>query len=114
MRRTGTGPRFGPLEEEEAERLVQLAILEDLPRGDVTTDTLIPAGIRARAAFVPRQDGVVCGIPVVEKLFSHLEPRIVCRPAAADGAPIRAGEPFLAVEGPARAILSGERSALNF
>src|SRR5687767_9820470 len=105
-------PRFGPLEEEEAERLAHLAIEEDIPEEDVTSASLIPAGAHVRGAFVPRTRAVVCGIPVVIKLFSHLERGIACRALRRDGEEAEPGQAILEVEGPARPILAGERSAL--
>jgi nicotinate-nucleotide pyrophosphorylase (carboxylating) len=105
---------FGRAEEEEAERLIRLALAEDLPEGDVTSEALIPPGARARGAFVPREPGVVCGLPVVVKVFSVLDPRIAARAVAADGSEVKPGERLLTLEGPARAILGGERTALNF
>jgi nicotinate-nucleotide pyrophosphorylase (carboxylating) len=106
--------KFARSEEEAAERLIRMALAEDLPEGDVTSESLIPPGVSVRAAFVPRQAGVLCGIPVVLKLFTILDPRVRCRPLATDGEEARAGSAFLEVVGPARAILAGERSALNF
>jgi len=107
-------PTFGPAEAEEAQRLVRMALSEDLPEGDVTSEALIPPGARARGAFVPREPGVVCGLPVVAQVYSALDSGIVLRALVADGSEVKPGERLLTLEGPARAVLMGERTALNF
>jgi nicotinate-nucleotide pyrophosphorylase (carboxylating) len=107
-------PVFGPAEEAEADQLVRLALAEDLPGPDVTSEALIPPGARARGAFVPRGPGVVCGLPVVLKVFSALDARISARALVSDGREVEAGERLLELDGPARGILAGERTALNF
>ncbi|MGH9363398.1 MAG: nicotinate-nucleotide diphosphorylase, partial [Thermoanaerobaculia bacterium] len=105
---------FGPEEEAEADRLIRIALAEDLPAGDVTSESLIPGRARVRAAFVPREAGPVAGIPVAVRLFAALDRRIEVGPAARDGAGVEAGREILEVAGPALPILAGERAALNF
>ncbi len=106
--------KFGPPEAEEADRLIGLALAEDLSGGDVTSEALIPPGVRVRGAFAARSRGVICGIPVVERLFAKIDPTIALKALQADGDEARAGVPFLEMSGPARSILAGERTALNF
>ncbi len=105
----------------EAERaLVRLAIAEDLPSGDATSEAIVPADLLARAAVVAREPAVVAGLDVARAVFAEVEPRLAARAARADGSRVAdgdrvaAGDQVLAIEGPARGILAAERTALNF
>jgi nicotinate-nucleotide pyrophosphorylase (carboxylating) len=94
---------------------VRRALDEDLGRaGDVTSIATIPAEVQANAVLVARQDGVIAGLPLAVATFKMLSPDIVIHPHAHDGAVVAAGINLLTISGPARAILSGERTALNF
>lgn len=104
-----------------AERaLLRLAIAEDLPEGDATSDALVPPEMVARAVVVAREAAVIAGLEVARAAFAEVEPRVVARSARADGSPladgarVAAGESVMAIEGPARGILAAERTALNF
>jgi nicotinate-nucleotide pyrophosphorylase (carboxylating) len=92
----------------------QRALAEDLGAGDVTTNAVIPAGARARASIVARERCVVAGIPIARRVFELLDPDVTFRPGPADGDRLESGKVVLAFEGKARAILSGERVALNY
>lgn len=97
------------------EPLVRAALLEDLGRaGDLTTDAIIPAGARAEPALVARQPGVVAGLDLARLSFELIDPTIELRIAKPDGAKIGPGETIARVHGPARGILTAERTALNF
>ncbi|HET9147976.1 MAG TPA: carboxylating nicotinate-nucleotide diphosphorylase [Acetobacteraceae bacterium] len=106
---------LSPLPRIMIEPLVRAALLEDLGRaGDITTDAVIPADARARAAFVSREDGVVAGLDCAAIAFSLLDPGLMLDVSIPDGGRVRPGSVIARLEGPARAILSGERVALNF
>lgn len=105
---------FGPLEWEEAMRLINLALAEDLPGPDVTSESLIPPDARIRGALVPRQEGVLCGGPVIVALFETLDRRVSVQALRGEGDRVNAGEQVLEISGPALPVLSGERTALNF
>ncbi len=96
------------------DRVVEAALAEDLPWGDPTTDNLIPAGVRARAEAVVKAEGVIAGLPVFERVFCRLDPRVRVELYCHDGAAVRPGDVVALVEGPARSILRAERVALNF
>lgn len=105
----------GPLPDLMVEPIVRAALLEDLGRGgDLTTDLLISEGQTGRVALVVRETGTVAGIGVAALAFRLLDARVTCQPTTQDGAAVAAGDTVLRVEGPARAILSAERVALNF
>jgi nicotinate-nucleotide pyrophosphorylase (carboxylating) len=98
----------------ELRRIVDTALTEDLGWGDVTTDNLVPADAAARAAVVYRTPGVVCGIPVLTRVFESIDPRISVDVLVAEGRRVEKGAVVAMVRGAARAILKGERVALNF
>lgn len=94
--------------------LVARALAEDLGGGDVTTSAILDAGARLEAVLEARQELVVCGGAVVEAVFRAVDPEIRVDRAREDGARVRAGEALVRVAGPARGVLAGERTALNF
>jgi len=97
------------------EPLVRAALLEDLGRGgDLTTDLLIPEDRTAEARLVAREAGTVAGLAVVALTFHLMDARVLCHSAVRDGTTVEAGTVALRVAGPARALLSAERVALNF
>jgi nicotinate-nucleotide pyrophosphorylase (carboxylating) len=97
------------------ERAVLAALDEDLSTaGDITTDAIIPADATATAAIVARQAGVVAGLDLAEAAFKALDPDIRFTRIVADGGGVAAGGKIATVAGKTRAILSAERTALNF
>jgi nicotinate-nucleotide pyrophosphorylase (carboxylating) len=97
------------------EDVVRAALREDLGRaGDLTTDALVPDGSTAAATIVARQGGTIAGIAVAASAFRLLDSTVEVEAALGDGALVDAGGDIVRVTGPARAILSGERTALNF
>jgi nicotinate-nucleotide pyrophosphorylase (carboxylating) len=94
--------------------LVRRALLEDLGgAGDVTTDAIVPAHVEAAAALVARAPGRVAGLDAALHAFRLLDARVQAEVRRADGEDAAAGETLARVRGPARALLSGERVALN-
>jgi len=103
---------LNPLLVEDA---VRAALLEDLGRaGDITTNATIPAMKQARAVIAARQPGIVAGLDLAKAAFRLLDPALGFDARIADGAAITPGAILAAIEGPARALLSAERVALNF
>jgi nicotinate-nucleotide pyrophosphorylase (carboxylating) len=103
-----------PLAAIEREAIVRAALEEDRAYNDVTTLALVSAGLRARAVLVARSAGVIAGLPLIDTAFRLLDPAVTLRALAHDGAQVSTNEPVLEIEGHARALLSGERVALNF
>jgi nicotinate-nucleotide pyrophosphorylase (carboxylating) len=93
---------------------VRLAIEEDRRGGDLTSESAISAGTRARARLVAKQAGVLAGLPVFERCFELCDPQASFRAEVADGARVAPGTQLASVEGDARALLLAERTALNF
>ncbi|HZS29886.1 MAG TPA: carboxylating nicotinate-nucleotide diphosphorylase [Gaiellaceae bacterium] len=95
-------------------RVVAAALAEDLGSGDATTQALVPEDARCRAELLLEEPGVVCGVPVVDAVFRALDPAVTLEPKLEEGATVADVPVVLAeIAGPARAILSGERVALN-
>lgn len=97
------------------DRAVASALDEDLGRaGDITTLATIPASARARAVIAARESGVIAGSDLAIAAFRRLDQSIRFDTHVADGVSVLKGDVALAIEGPAHAILSAERTALNF
>ncbi|HET9719367.1 MAG TPA: carboxylating nicotinate-nucleotide diphosphorylase [Solirubrobacteraceae bacterium] len=92
---------------------VEQALAEDIGTGDVTTAATVPAEVRARARITQKAPGVVFGLDVAEDVFRRLDPEITLTRQTPEGVWRERG-PVLDIEGRARAILTGERTALNF
>ena len=97
------------------EPTVRAALLEDLGRaGDITTDAVIPADVRAETALVARQPGVVAGLDFALTAFRLIDPAITATVDRPDGTRLSPGDRIATIGGPARGILTAERTALNF
>ena len=93
---------------------IRRALAEDIGSGDVTTDTIVPADASLRGRIVAKLDGVVAGLEVARQVMLALSERIQFVASMADGANVTRGTVLADVEGSARALLTGERTALNF
>src|SRR6185312_7579058 len=94
---------------------VRAALLEDLGRaGDLTTDAIVPVGARAETALMARQPGVVAGLDYALTAFRLMDPAIEALVERADGTRLQRGDLIAIIRGPARGILTAERTALNF
>ncbi len=97
------------------EPLVRAALLEDLGRaGDITTQAVVPATARSRLALVARQRGVLAGLELARLAFTLMDPALRWEPLLDDGARLAPGTVIATLEGSAGAILTAERTALNF
>jgi len=97
----------------EIEANARRALSEDIGSGDITAQ-LIPAERLAQARVITRDAAVICGSAWVDAVFRQLDPRVAVHWQVADGERVAPNQPLFNLEGPARALLSGERSALNF
>ena len=96
------------------ERLIDLALAEDLGSGDVTSLALLAPGAKAVGVFLARAEGVVFGLDVARAVFQRLESSVCFENKVDDGARVSEGKGLASVKGTARAVLAGERTALNF
>ncbi|MGZ3498739.1 MAG: carboxylating nicotinate-nucleotide diphosphorylase [Vulcanimicrobiaceae bacterium] len=96
------------------EPIVRTALLEDIGHGaDLTTDSIVPPGKRASAQFVARKGGVIAGIDAAKTTFLQLDPAAEFEVTVDDGNFAQPGQPIATVRCSARALLTGERTALN-
>lgn len=111
------GMRRGPVLDPdlpEIRDLVRAALAEDIGPGDVTSNALIPENLAAVGTFVAKGDGIVAGLPLLRPLFARIDPDAFVKIFAADGDAVRKGARLAEVHASARALLAGERTALNF
>jgi nicotinate-nucleotide pyrophosphorylase (carboxylating) len=93
---------------------VRLALAEDAARSDHTTRAVVAEDAVGSGSIIFKEEGVLCGMPFVDAVFAELDERVVVKHWFEEGADIGAGSVVATVRGPVRAVLSGERTALNF
>ena len=102
------------LTQADIDRVVAAALAEDVGDGDRTSEALVPADARCRAQLLLEEPGVVCGVPIAAAVFRALDPSVRVEALVDEGASVTEPPAVLAeIEGPARAVLTGERVALN-
>lgn len=99
---------------QEISDCIRRALAEDIGTGDVTTNSIVPAQATLRGRIIAKQDGVVAGLKVAEAVWHELDPRISFSQKQRDGSVVENRTELVEVAGPARALLTGERTALNF
>ncbi len=110
----GSGPAVSPELEREIARLVAEALAEDVGSGDATTASTLPENASCAATILSRKPGVISGLAVGEAVYAACEGELQTTRRVVDGDSVEAGAALLAINGAARAILVGERVALNF
>lgn len=96
------------------EHLIDLALEEDAGLGDITSRAIFSEKHRSRAVIDARQDLVLCGLEVAARVFTRVDPALRTKLLARDGDRVKKGVVVLRVEGPTAALLTAERTALNF
>lgn len=102
-----------PLDTIGMNKFILSALSEDIGTGDITTMSCVPEDAGSRGAFIAKDNGVVCGVGLLAKVFSILDPRVRVVPKIQDGETVKTGDIIARIEGPSRSILTGERTALN-
>ena len=97
-----------------AKKLIALALKEDVGDGDITTNNIVPSEVRRKAKIIAKEDGVVAGLIVAKMVFEKLDPDLVWTEVVHNGDRIKKGDVLAQFEGTYRALLTGERTALNF
>src|SRR5215831_1164217 len=98
---------------ESLDRVVAVALAEDLGDGDLTTDGVVPADARCAAELLVKEQGVLCGVTAAARVFQTLDPHVTVQALVEEGARLTGRTRVARLEGHARAILTGERTALN-
>lgn len=96
------------------DELIMTALKEDMPLGDITTDNTIKEGTKAKAVLIARQDAIIAGVDIFERVFKLLDANTTFTRHVQDGGQVYNGTVFLEFEGEASILLKGERTALNF
>lgn len=98
----------------EFDAIIEAALREDMPDGDITSESVIPAGAVSEAVFLAKEDGVLAGLAVARRVFEKIDPSVEFFEKLQDGATFRKSDILARVKGPTIALLKGERTALNF
>ncbi len=96
------------------DRLIELALDEDLGSGDLTTDALLGDDDPGWAEIVAKEELILCGLRIVERVFARIDARVACRSDCREGDRVDFGRTVMRLEGPLKSLLHGERTALNF
>jgi nicotinate-nucleotide pyrophosphorylase (carboxylating) len=97
-----------------AELLFNMAYAEDIGDGDITTNNLVPPGSNKTAILIAKEEGVIAGLPVAEMVFKKFDTNIEWNEKLPDGSKVKPGDIIVEFKGNYRALLTGERKALNF
>ncbi|MET8354143.1 carboxylating nicotinate-nucleotide diphosphorylase [Micromonospora sp. NPDC005206] len=113
---TSTTPAYGPpnFPTASGEDAVRRALAEDATADDMTTRWSVPRGTWAQARIITREAGILAGLPVVTEVYRQVDPDVTVTTAVDEMASVRAGDVLVRLDGPARSIITGERTALNF
>lgn len=98
----------------EAFALIDAALAEDVGEGDFSSLWTVPAGRRAKAVIVAKAEGVLAGVEVAYEVFRRVDPSVEITVYASEGGVVRPRDPVMEILGPARSLLTAERTALNF
>jgi nicotinate-nucleotide pyrophosphorylase (carboxylating) len=99
---------------EAIDPIIDFALQEDIGTGDITTNTVIPGDSVTHASMTAKADGIIAGLPVAERVFRKLNADIEWKPTVEEGSFVKKGELLVEIKGSFRALLTGERLALNF
>jgi nicotinate-nucleotide pyrophosphorylase (carboxylating) len=98
----------------EFDAIIDAALREDMPEGDITSESVIPAGALSEAVFLAKEDGVLAGLTVARRVFEKIDPSVEFVERTKDGAAFKKTDILARLKGPTVALLKGERTALNF
>src|SRR5262245_30817229 len=99
---------------EQVQQLISMALAEDSGAGDITAQCFVPAERQARAEIRAKESGIIAGTEAAEAVFLSHEPKLKTAVLRGDGSRVDRGDVVMTIAGPARAILTAERTALNF
>jgi nicotinate-nucleotide pyrophosphorylase (carboxylating) len=98
----------------EIDAIIRAALKEDLPRGDITSESIVPRRSAAKAVFLAKQKGVLAGIDIAGRVFHKIDGRVAFKKFFRDGQSFKPSDVLAEVEGNSISLLKGERTALNF
>lgn len=97
----------------DIDRIIINALREDIPSGDITTDNIIDETSQSEAVLISKDEGVIAGLDVAKKVFLMLDDQVVFEKMVEDGQTVKRGDIIAKIKGNTRALLKGERTALN-
>jgi nicotinate-nucleotide pyrophosphorylase (carboxylating) len=100
--------------EPEYDAILEAALREDMPEGDITSESVIPPESVSEAVLLAKEDGILAGLPMARRVFELIDGRISFQAKTEDSLPFRKGDVLARLAGPTASILKGERTALNF
>jgi nicotinate-nucleotide pyrophosphorylase (carboxylating) len=106
--------KFIKLDKKYIQKIAKRSLAEDLSAGDPTTDNFVAKNVKAAAKIFAKENGVIAGVEITKEVFRILDKNIKFKVFKADGSAVKKGETVLEISGKARALLSGERVALNY
>jgi nicotinate-nucleotide pyrophosphorylase (carboxylating) len=102
------------MKEDAADTLIEAALTEDMPQGDINSESVIPADSESEAIILAKEEGVLAGINVAERVFHKIDPSAVFEKKINDGQKFKKDQTLATIQGPSISLLKGERTALNF
>jgi len=93
---------------------IEAALREDTPKGDITSESIIPSEARSEAFFLAKEEGVLAGMDVASRVFARIDTSVIFIERFRDGSRFNRGDKLARMKGPTLALLKGERTALNF
>ncbi|MBM3304411.1 MAG: carboxylating nicotinate-nucleotide diphosphorylase [Candidatus Aminicenantes bacterium] len=102
------------MEAHDLDAIIEAALREDMPEGDVTSESVVPPGAVSEAVIMAKEDGVLAGLPVARRVFEMIGGSVEFAAKLEDGAAFNKGDILAHLEGSTLALLKGERTALNF
>lgn len=100
--------------QDEIDEIIRSAFREDISTGDITTSATVPETLQGKAAFLVKDEGIIAGLDVTERVFNLLDPELIFTTYTTNGSVVNKGQIIAEVSGRASSILSAERTALNF
>lgn len=97
----------------EIDKIILAGLKEDMPFGDITTDNLIDEASQSEAVLIAKDTGVIAGIDIAKRVFEILDKNVVFKKKIVDGERVKSGDIIAEIKGNTRALLKGERTALN-
>lgn len=102
------------LKSTEIDRIIENALQEDMPRGDITSENVVSLGSTSEAVITAKEEGILAGIEIAEEVFKKIDPQISIKKYFKDGQKITNGSKVAKLKGNSISLLKGERTALNF
>jgi len=105
---------YNSIMEREVDAIIERALEEDLPHGDITSENIIPSESLSKAVITAKENGILAGIIVAKNVFTKIDPSLLFEVKKKDGHKIKKGEVLAELKGSSISLLKGERTALNF